>query len=117
MPLFQITAESSRVWLLALLGLTFAGTALVLLWIGLRLVPVYRRTADGGASASGGAPVGDRTPDSRWKGGLFYYAPDDPAIFIEKRFGIGYTVNLARPAVWLVLLLLTAAPFLLALGF
>lgn len=42
----------------------------------------------------------NRDDDKHWKLGLFYYNPDDPAIFVEKRFGIGWTVNLARPSVW-----------------
>jgi len=28
---------------------------------------------------------GDGTPDSCWKLGLFYYNPDDSALFVEKR--------------------------------
>lgn len=47
--------------------------------------------------------VGDRTPDSCWKWGLFYYNPDDPALMVEKRFGVGYTMNMAHPAGWIVL--------------
>ena len=44
----------------------------------------------GGARLAPGAPAGDRTPDSCWKWGLFYINPRDPALFVEKRFGIGY---------------------------
>lgn len=53
--------------------------------------------------AGNGAPVGDGTPDSRWKWGMIYYNPDDPALWVEKRFGIGYTTNMARPAAWVLL--------------
>jgi len=42
--------------------------------------------------------------DARWIAGMFYYNPSDPAVFVEKRTGIGYTVNFARPAAWLFLL-------------
>lgn len=35
-----------------------------------------------------------------WKLGIFYYNPDDPSIFVEKRFGIGSTINLARWQSW-----------------
>ena len=31
-----------------------------------------------------------------WKLGLFYYNPDDSSIWVEKRFGIGLTVNMDR---------------------
>jgi len=35
-----------------------------------------------------------------WKWGIFYYNPQDPSIFVEKRFGIGTTINLARWQAW-----------------
>lgn len=35
-----------------------------------------------------------------WKLGVFYYNPEDPSIFVEKRFGIGSTINLARWQSW-----------------
>lgn len=35
--------------------------------------------------------------DKYWKLGLFYFNKEDPSIFIEKRFGIGFTVNFANP--------------------
>ncbi len=49
------------------------------------------------------APVGDRTPDECWKLGIFYFNRNDPALFVEKRFGIGWTVNLANPRALLVI--------------
>ena len=45
--------------------------------------------------------IGDRTPDRAWKLGLVYFNPDDPALWVEKRFGVGWTVNFARPGAWL----------------
>ena len=51
-----------------------------------------------------GAIQGDATPDSAWKGGgLLYFNPSDPAIWVEKRIGIGYTVNFANPRTWLLI--------------
>ncbi len=35
---------------------------------------------------------------------MFYYNPDDPAIFVSKRVGIGYTMNFANKVAWLVML-------------
>jgi uncharacterized membrane protein len=61
-------------------------------------------------------PVGDRTPDRCWKGGLIYYNPDDPALWVEKRFGIGWTTNFGHPGAWFILgglLLLGVLPFVL----
>jgi uncharacterized membrane protein len=42
----------------------------------------------------------NRDDDRYWKLGLFYFNPNDPAIWVEKRFGIGWTVNFAHPAGW-----------------
>jgi uncharacterized membrane protein len=41
--------------------------------------------------------------DAKWIWGLFYFNRSDPSIFVEKRIGIGYTVNFARPIAWIVL--------------
>ena len=35
----------------------------------------------------------NKDDDRYWKGGLFYYNPQDPSIFVEQRFGVGWTVN------------------------
>ena len=56
------------------------------------------------------APIGDRTPDECWKFGQLYFNPDDPAIWVEKRAGVGYTLNFGRPASWAILLAITGAP-------
>jgi uncharacterized membrane protein len=55
------------------------------------------------AMPAGQAPAGDRTPDVCWKWGLFYYNPADPALWVEKRFGIGWTVNFGNPRAWFVM--------------
>ena len=31
--------------------------------------------------------------DRHWKLGMIYYNPDDPSFFIEKRYGVGWTIN------------------------
>ena len=46
-------------------------------------------------------------PDDGWKG-IFYSNPDDPALFIPKRFGIGYTLNFGNPWSWVLLALILA---------
>jgi uncharacterized membrane protein len=69
------------------------------------------RMGQGGWRSGGGheknaddaPPVGDRTPDECWKMGLFYFNPNDPATIVEKRFGIGWTLNFANWASWLVI--------------
>jgi uncharacterized membrane protein len=63
-------------------------------------------------AAAAGTPVGDRTQDACWKAGLLYVNPNDPALFVEKRFGIGYTLNFGHR--WAVPIL--AAMILFPLG-
>jgi len=55
-------------------------------------------------------PVGDRTEDRFWKLGVFYFNRDDPSVMVEKRFGIGYTVNFSRPVAWIIILRLVLVP-------
>ena len=45
--------------------------------------------------------VSDRTPDACWKWGAIYYNPEDPALIVEKRFGIGWTLNFAHRGAWI----------------
>ncbi|WP_407271239.1 DUF1648 domain-containing protein [Radiobacillus sp. PE A8.2] len=42
--------------------------------------------------------------DQYWKGGLIYFNSNDPSIFVEKRFGIGWTLNFANPIGYFVLI-------------
>jgi len=46
----------------------------------------------------------DRDDDEHWKLGIFYFNKDDPTLFIEKRFGIGWSINFARPTAWIFIL-------------
>jgi uncharacterized membrane protein len=61
--------------------------------------------------------VPDTTPNECWRAGMFYYNPADTAVFVEKRFGMGYTMNFANPWSWVLmaglLLTLLAAPLVL----
>jgi uncharacterized membrane protein len=67
-----------------------------------------RLARSAGAESGTVAPVGDRTPDKYWKLGLIYINRNDPALFVEKRFGIGYTLNLGHPGTWVFLAVLVA---------
>lgn len=44
--------------------------------------------------------------DEHWKLGMFYFNKDDPTLLLEKRFGIGWTFNWARPAAWIIIILI-----------
>jgi uncharacterized membrane protein len=48
--------------------------------------------------------------DACWKLGMFYFNPDDPALFVEKRVGIGYTVNFAHASAWIIAALTLLVP-------
>jgi uncharacterized membrane protein len=50
----------------------------------------------------------DKQNDSLWKWGILYYNPNDPEIIVEKRSGLGWTVNFAHKTAY-VLLFLTPA--------
>ena len=41
--------------------------------------------------------------DEHWKLGIFYCNRDDASIFLPERFGIGWTINFARPAAWILI--------------
>jgi uncharacterized membrane protein len=43
-------------------------------------------------------PLTDGLADNRlWVLGMFYVNRDDPSLFVEHRFGLGYTINLGNP--------------------
>ena len=42
--------------------------------------------------------------DRYWSAGVFYHNPDDPALFVPKRFGLGWTLNFGHPQAKLVLI-------------
>lgn len=57
--------------------------------------------------------------DEYWKWGSFYINKQDPSIFVEKRFGLGFTLNFGNPisilimiGLFLFIIILTIVPFL-----
>jgi uncharacterized membrane protein len=54
---------------------------------------------------------------SHWyAGGLFYYNPEDPALFVEKMVGFGYTFNMANRWVYVYLAYMILLPLLMSWG-
>ena len=45
-----------------------------------------------------------RDDDRYWYGGVFYNNPNDPTVFVPKRFGLGWTMNFGHPQAKLVLI-------------
>jgi uncharacterized membrane protein len=91
---------------------------LVLLLIVLAVFVVrYHRAvaAWGGSSQTTRADAPD--DDRYWRGGVIYVNRDDPAVFVPKRFGVGWTVNLGSAggiALGVALLLVVAGAIVLA---
>jgi uncharacterized membrane protein len=61
-------------------------------------------------------PVGDRTEDRYWKLGVVYFNRDDAAVVVERRFGLGYTLNFARVETWVMVTLLLVGSVIPVLG-
>jgi uncharacterized membrane protein len=59
-------------------------------------------TAARRALRSDGSPGGP--PDDGWKWGLIYDNPADPSLWVPKRVGIGWTINLGHPWGWPMLI-------------
>lgn len=110
------------------LGLLFSLIALLLLWgasngPGREAVPLLRfllyiQFAAGLGTwlqgwrsillAAEGNPAVEeaRKADQGWRlAGMIYVNPKDPAVFVPKRFGWGWTLNFARPTAWFLLFL------------
>ncbi|MFS0824544.1 DUF1648 domain-containing protein [Bacillus sp. 1P02SD] len=51
------------------------------------------------------ASIRDYDDDAHWVGGLFYVNRQDPSIFVEKRFGVGWTINFGNPIGYFIILI------------
>jgi uncharacterized membrane protein len=101
---------------LGLLPLAFVFVLVVILVLARLGQGGSRLAAAEKSSTASAVAVGDRTPDRYWKLGVFYFNPDDSAIFVEKRFGLGYSLNFARPTTWGIMALFLIAPLVPILG-
>ena len=108
-PLLPAALQHPSALTVLIPGLIAIVLTAVLMWLG----QGGSRSSLASQSTDSPQPVGDRTEDRFWKLGVFYFNPDDPAVMVEKRFGLGYTVNFARPAAWVIILI----PLLAIIGF
>ena len=107
--------------LIGIIGMFIAVAALVgALMIGVyygqngaRVYAGVRHSDGGDISDDNAMPYDD---DLHWIGGIIYINRDDPAIMIPKRFGVGWTVNLARPSVIIGTIVLLAIAIGLPVG-
>jgi uncharacterized membrane protein len=109
--LLPLRHSLSTEWIGAAVALQLAATLGVVVWL------VWR---SGMASTGPSAAPYDSTPDAMWRGGIIYYNPSDAAVIVPKRYGLGWTLNFARPVAWVyiggmvvVLTLLTVMPVFL----
>jgi uncharacterized membrane protein len=85
----------------------FAGLGALAACVVLGVVLLVRDSLRAVAEFRESSGASGAEPDARhYRGGLFYVNPDDPRVWVEKRVGTGWTLNFARPASFLILLLL-----------
>lgn len=88
------------------------GKVILFITIGLiiSLILLTIRTGQSGSrlgdSSGQHTDVMEVDEDEHWIIGQIYFNRKDPTIFVEKRFGVGWTVNFARPIVWFLFALL-----------
>ncbi|MDA8441452.1 MAG: DUF5808 domain-containing protein [Peptococcaceae bacterium] len=98
--------------MLQILGRKFTIIAPVVFLLAILAIVTYwiTKVGQGGSRMSGGKVTTSKLveDDSRWILGVFYYNKSDPSFFVEKRFGLGYTVNFGNPRSWLAIVALLA---------
>jgi uncharacterized membrane protein len=82
------------------LAVVFAGVLALLVWVAVSVRHLPHE------------PV--RNP-AAWRGGLLYFDRTDPALFVPKRVGIGYTFNFGHPAAIALVFALFIVPLAIAL--
>jgi uncharacterized membrane protein len=80
------------------------GGLLIVLVLTLFWHPQRSRTKTSTSADRGHTDAVFRDDDRYWSAGIFYNNPDDPALFVPKRFGLGWTLNFGHPQAKLVLI-------------
>jgi len=75
----------------------------VLTIITVMIVYAIRASRARSRFVAAGGVIGEGAPDECWKAGVFYYNPNDTRLWVEKRSGMGWTLNMAHKAAWWVL--------------
>jgi len=58
--------------------------------------------------------VMDMDDDRHWKFGLIYVNREDPSLMVEKRFGVGWTMNFGHVGIWIFLVMLIGSLVLIS---
>lgn len=72
----------------------------LVVWVFAGVIYLFTRYGQGGSKLEGAtsAPLTDGLGDNRhWRLGVLYVNRDDPSWLVEKRFGLGYTINFGNP--------------------
>ena len=95
--LYSLFGEGKNTWLI------FAVTVIYLLIVAGAPLYLTLKYGQAGEKLLGEANIYYDDPDEEdhWKFGLIYFNKEDPSVFVERRFGIGSTFNLARWQAWL----------------
>jgi uncharacterized membrane protein len=81
-------------WQIVLTGVLLAYGLLGTVYLAVR----YGQGGSRIEHASAATPLTDGLADNRnWVLGMFYVNRDDPSFLVEKRFGLGYTINFGNP--------------------
>jgi len=92
------------------------GIVLAVAGVGVAVLPVVLVAATVHLFRLPPDPPGSGPPAAAWRGGLLYVNPADPALWVPKRTGLGYTINLGHRYGWLTLALQILPPLGLALA-
>jgi uncharacterized membrane protein len=76
-------------------------------WLIVAPILLLTLRSDQKALSQGGDPL-NRDDDHYWKLGVIYINRDDPSLLVNKRFGIGRTLNFGNPVAWVVTLVVIA---------
>lgn len=101
MPLFMVGILAPNAYLALAVG-TCALVGVGAIWMAVRYGSNGRRVAERIAGKK--IVLANVDDGSLWRWGGLYHNPDDPSILVPKRYGIGWTINAARPAAWALLL-------------
>src|SRR5947209_1910952 len=93
----------------------WASTALLLAAVAFAIYSFYK--ADRRLREEVGRVYVQRHRDAKhwYLGGLIYYNPEDPALWVEKLVGWGYTFNMGNKWVYIYIAIMVAVPLLLIL--
>ena len=104
------TGSAESIWWVLPASLVFVAIILI------AAIILAVRTGQGGARLGNPAETAsDRMDDRYWKAGAIYFNPQDPSIFVERRFGVGWTINFGNSKAVIVLVAILAAVLLLPL--